>query len=143
MSNGFTSSVKTDDVSRLLACLNLYVSYIYIYISIIDILYIIYRNLRRGSSKVLSVHDNRKVVVTYRCLTYLYIAKVTVNVGLLMSSSTNLKQPIHWVLIPIGDLSLVNNTKGLNRSPINQDPDCGLNENIDCNALVYVSHVYM
>lgn len=42
------------------------------------------------------------------------------------------------VLIPIGDLQLVNNTASMNRIHINQDLNRSLYENIDCNALVYV-----
>lgn len=49
-----------------------------------------------------------------------------------------LNDQFNVVLIPINDLQLVNNTAGLNRSIINQDPNCSLNENIDCNAPVYV-----
>lgn len=50
-----------------------------------------------------------------------------------------LDRQLNVVLIPINDLQLVNNTAGagLNRTSINQDSNCSLNENIDCNAPVY------
>lgn len=45
-------------------------------------------------------------------------------------------------LIPIPDLQLVNNTVSLKRI-INQDLSCSLNENIDCNALIYLLRLFI